>query len=914
MIPLLSLPLRAPRTTLVLLAAVTAALGVHAGRIQLDSSFESLVSARDPERVFYEEIVEQFGSDQATQVGFFADDVFTPENLAVLDDLTERLSAVDGVREAMSITSVRGIEPTEFGLRVGRLMAERPETPEDAARFKGVVLSSPLYVGNLVSRDARAAIVLVFFETMTDEEFRRRGVAGSIERILREIETPEPLAVTGFQTVKVHVAHMMERDLLGFVPLLVLLIVLVLSWQFRTFRGVLLPLASVSVALVWTLGAMALAGRAINLGTLALPPLLLAIGIAYTIHLVNRYYQELHLGRPRTEVVAATMNEMRVPLAVAALTTALGFASLAVSPITATREMGVFAVVGILAVLVLDLTFIPAALLLLPDLRTPPPAGEERYSRVAARIAALSRFAIDRRALVFGGTALLCLVCLGGARLLRVDTDYVGLFAAGSDVRRDHDRFAETLGSTHPIYVVLEGEGPNTLSRLENVLALRELQEFVNAQPGVGSTLSLADFVALGHRALVGDEESPMPEAQADLSQLLLLLSADDLRPVVNRDFSRGNLLVKTAISGSTDLREFVERIESFARGRFGNDVRVRATGIVVLLNRSADGLSHGQIASLVQLLVVLLLLMSMLFLSLRAGLLSLVPNVVPVVVLFGFMGFAGIPLDFATSMVAVVSIGLAVDATIHYLTAFNEHLHATGSQEAAIARVARQVGRPMVFTSAALAAGFFTISLSSLQPVRAFGLLAAFTMVVALVAHVLLMPPLVMMTRIITLWDLLYVKLGPRPQEEIPLFAGLRPFQARIVVLMARLATAAPGTAITRRGEMRRELYLLISGRVHVYRREGEELLRTLGRGDVLGEMGLIRERPRSADVIAVERTEYLVLDAAFLERIRRRYPRIAAKLFINLARTLSDRLESTTAMLARGEIGEPEQAQRAG
>jgi CRP-like cAMP-binding protein len=141
---------------------------------------------------------------------------------------------------------------------------------------------------------------------------------------------------------------------------------------------------------------------------------------------------------------------------------------------------------------------------------------------------------------------------------------------------------------------------------------------------------------------------------------------------------------------------------------------------------------------------------------------------------------------------------------------------------------------------------------------------------------------------------------LGPQPQKEIPLFADLRPFQARIVVLMARLASAAPGTLITRRGEVKEELYVLLNGRVDVRPREGEQVIRSLGRGEVIGEMGLVRQRPRSADVVVAERTEYLVLDGGFLMRIRRRYPRIAATVFLNLTRILSDRLENTTDRLA--------------
>jgi hypothetical protein len=308
---------------------------------------------------------------------------------------------------------------------------------------------------------------------------------------------------------------------------------------------------------------------------------------------------------------------------------------------------------------------------------------------------------------------------------------------------------------------------------------------------------------------------------------------------------------------------------------------------------------AQGQISGLWQVFVVLLILMSSLFLSVRTGLLSLVPNVVPIVGLFGLMGFAGIDLNISTSMIAVIAIGIAVDDTIHYFNEFKLQIQAKGDAHQAIIEVVRTVGRPIVFTSVALSAGFLILCLSNFQPIRQFGFLASFTMATGLAAELLMTPGLVVSTTVITLWDLLYVKLGPRPHREIPLFEGLRPLQARIVVLMGRLRSAAPGEFITQRGEMKQELYVLLGGRVGVRREDGHLAIRTLSRGDVLGEMGLVRRRPRSADVVALEQTEYLVLDRDFLTRIERRHPRIAARVFLNLTRILSDRLESTTDQL---------------
>ena len=181
----------------------------------------------------------------------------------------------------------------------------------------------------------------------------------------------------------------------------------------------------------------------------------------------------------------------------------------------------------------------------------------------------------------------------------------------------------------------------------------------------------------------------------------------------------------------------------------------------------------------------------------------------------------------------------------------------------------------------------------------RHFGFLSSVTIGIGLIVELFLSPALMTAAKIITLWDLLSLKVGPEPHRQIPLFAGLRPFQAKIVVLMAGMATAPRGTFITRRGEVKEELYVLLRGRADVYHTYGGQMIGTMARGDVVGEMGLVRRRPRSADVVLGDECEYLTLDGRFLKRIERRYPRIAAVVLLNLARILSDRLETTTEAL---------------
>jgi predicted RND superfamily exporter protein len=623
---------------------------------------------------------------------------------------------------------------------------------------------------------------------------------------------------------------------------------------------------------------MVLTGESIGIGTVILTPLLLAVGVAYSIHVVSRYYDEVRPGRTPREVVTATLDHVWVPTGIAAMTTVLGFGTLAFNSIPATRSLGIYASFGIAAIFLASITAVPALLVLLP---LPKSTGEEegpKPGRVTELVAQLGAQLIRRRGLILGvSLAAVCVSALGATRI-QVETDFLTFFSPQSVIRQDYDRIADTLAGTQPLFVVVEGKEAQSMSRFETLQAMHDLQVFMEAQPKVDQTI-----------------------------QVLLLIDPTELRPVVTPNFARANIVVRTRLSASSELRAFVESVEEFAADRFRGSVTVHPTGGVVLLNRSSDALARGQVLGLLQIVAVLLVILSILFLSIRVGLLSLVPNIVPIAMLFGIMGWFGVSLNVSTSMIAAIAIGIAVDDTIHFLNTFNGELRNRGNQEEAVVGTMRVVGQPIVFTSVALAVGFLILPLSNFQPIKDFGILSATVMVLALFGDLFVLPAVITVTKVITLWDLMFLKLGPEPERQIPVFAGLRPFQAKIVVLMGRLEAADAGAFITRFGEVKAELYVLLSGHADV-RREGGPVIRTLGRGDVVGEMGLVRESPRTADVIASEHLDYLTLDRRFLARLRRRYPRIAATVFLNLTRILSDRLESTTDTLVGSWRGSPQ------
>ena len=299
---------------------------------------------------------------------------------------------------------------------------------------------------------------------------------------------------------------------------------------------------------------------------------------------------------------------------------------------------------------------------------------------------------------------------------------------------------------------------------------------------------------------------------------------------------------------------------------------------------------------------------MALMFLSVKIGAVAILPNVLPIVIFFGVMGWLGIQLNFGTSLIAAISLGLAVDATVHYMARFNLELKGETDQLAAIRRALETVGVPIVFTTAALCLGFLVFALSSFVPIQDFGVLAGVTMAASLGTNLVVLPALLATTKIITLWDLLTVKLGRDPTRTIPLFAGLRPSQARVVVLMGKVRRFAPGETIIRQGEPSDAMHMIIDGTAEVWLRDGDVRRRIAEhhRGDVIGEMGLVRRGLRSADVIAADEVEVLTVDETFLRRIQRRYPRIALRVFLNLTRILADRLEESNRRLLVADAAE--------
>ncbi|HSQ00033.1 MAG TPA: MMPL family transporter [Candidatus Dormibacteraeota bacterium] len=889
----------------------TILLGLAAWHVRIEASMSSILRADDPGVQYYDDVRAAFGSDDIAVVGVRATDIFAPATLEKIARVTDQLAAIKGVERVLSLTNT--VDPAADVFNPPPLLPAIPPSAADIAALKAKLAATPLYAQNLVAPDGNGAAINVVFRPMTDAEYADLGIDERIAEILAGAGGPEQFVYTGVSRITRSAVTLMRRDLVRFTPIAVACVMAVLWFAFRRFRAVVLPLVTVILAVIWTLGVMALVGIPISLGTFMLPPLLLVVGSAQAMHVIAAYYEQVRRGN-RSGAVAEAVHAVWAPLLISTVTVAVGFGALTVSGIVAVRDLGVMAVIGVLLSTVSSLGFLPAALALWSQIAR---SGEPAPSpRVETLMVGLGGQAYAARGSVLTAAAVVAVLAAIGTWRIFVDSDFLAYFDSRSDVRRDHELINQQIVGSNPFYLIVEGGAPGTMRRWEVLKKIKELQTFIGTLDGVSGSISLVDYLELlekglnksGEGDVLVDEQGHIIEGtggapqsfwenSANLPPVLNLMagSPSTFRAVVNEDFSRASIVVRSKVSGSREIEAMLRKIRDYVADNFPAGLRVVPTGSLVLITGTSSSMVFDQIKSVSLALLVIFAVMALMLLSARIGLLAILPNVLAIDVFFGILGWGQLPLNLGTSLIATMALGMAVDSSVHYMWRLSRELRGEADQAAAIQRTLRAVGGPMLYITLALAAGFLAFAGSGFPPIRHFGVLTAITLATAFAANLVVLPALLATTKIITLWDLLRVKLGRDFTSTIPLLAGLRPAQARIVVLMGELRRFPPGAPIVRAGEEGNEMFVILSGATDVYvRHDGSrEQVAEFRRGDVFGEMALVRNEERSADVEARDAVEVLAVDERFLQRIQRRYPRIAARVFLNLTRILSDRLQ---------------------
>lgn len=871
-------------------------------KLEIDPSQSRLLPEDDPAFLYYQRVRRTFGSDESLVVALAADDVFTRANLERVVRLTRRIEALDGVHHVVSLANALDIRSANGEIEIAPFLSQLPESADEIAALKRAVMSNPVYAGNLVTRDGTATALLVYFLDFSDREFARRGIDLEIVRIANEERGDAQVWVSGMPRIKAFVSRLLVRELAQKIPLIAGVLAAVLLVTLRSLYGVLVPMLSLGFAILWTLGLAASLGYALNAISVLVPPLLATLGITYSVHVVTEF-DAIGLAEPATPLpqrVARALAGVAGPVLLTGLTTAVGFLSMWLSPIAAIRELGTLSMIGVAATVISALGVAPALLRLLGPRH--PPEAQSGPGLSARLLSTLADFDLRHRRGIFvasGGIALLAIV---GAAQVTVGTDQIRKFPADEPVRVDFEKVNEHLEGANLIYVIVEAPAAGAFLEPGNLRILESLQDWLEAQPEIGGTTSLVDYLKLLNRGFHDNDPAALrlPESRRLASQLLFFGGSDELERFVDSRHQTTSIVVRSRVVDSAAVKPLTDRIRN-RLAQLPASLHGTLTGNSVVLDAMIATVMRGQVTSVAVALGVIWLLLSLMFTSLRTGALALIPNVLPVLVYFGVLGLAGVSLKPATTLIAPLVIGVAVDDTIHFFARFNREARSLADDRLAVRRALVDVGRPVTFTSIGLVAGFCVLGMSELRTQVEVGLLGAFALAFAWLADMVLTPAICAGLRVATLWDVLSLDLGDQPQQAIPLLAGLSGPQARIVALMSEIVEIPAGTRLIHRGERGDALFVVVDGelRASVPGSDGPLQLAEHRRGDVIGEVGLLRA-VRTADVDVTRDSRLLRLTPEGFDRLRRRSPRVAARVHYNLNRILAERLTRVTDRLS--------------
>jgi hypothetical protein len=695
------------------------------------------------------------------------------------------------------------------------------------------------------------------------------------------------------------------RDLTTISPISIAFLAIVLFVFFLNTSSFILPIITASVSLLWTFGFMGYVGIPVNILIVMLPALIIVMGATEDTHMLSSYMTmfEKTGSTETTRKTAAQfmLKKVSLPVILTAVTTWFGFAVSQFSSILLVKQFAQAASFSFLANAIATILLVPCYLATVG----PKPRKRKFLFSPYENISAAVTYLVQRHPIMIASiTSLIVGAMLVFAGRVYVNTAPLSFFASTHEVVVDADLLHQELSGINSFFVTLELDDKDAFKNPSYLNVVKDTIDTLRNHAEIDSVTGLSDYIIyINQEANQGNEKyAVIPDNEQQVEQYLSYFREGELSKFVNDDYTKTNIIVRHNIKDSRKVNDLLQKINWDLEQTLPEYLVYHITGEDLLINESVADLLRSQIISIAYLIIAIFILIAILFTSKLAGAIAMLPNIIPMIILFGLMGIFSIPLNPGTTLVAVILISIAVDDTIHLFHAYiYECRHELDNNKAIMKAVQSQI-RPVLTTSLALAIGFFALIFSDIKINASFGMLAAISILLAMFCDLLLTPVLLSNVRIVSLYNILSMHLIKNIVEKSLLFKEMSPYEIKKAILLCTRRDYKAGETIIEQGQEDDEMYLLISGQVEVTRTdEGGQshLITELGAGEIFGEMAYVQKIKRSATVKAQMDTSLILFNEEQLNKSVRAYPHLGQKLSLNIARILSQRLRETTAKL---------------
>ena len=783
-----------PKRALAMVVLFTLACASQIWFIQFDSSLEGYLKPNDPTIMTLVAARQEFGHGEMILVTMQADDLFTVAQLQTLKDLHQQLEQeVPWLDTVTSLVSARTLSADDDTLQINDLLEPFPQTQAHSDAMRTAALSNPLYRNLLISADGRFTTLAIkplayltdtspqasteLDELSLDDDFAEgfsedldsplnhppmlgervtesqlNQISNKVQSIVQQYQGPgRTLYVGGMPVITETLISTMIWEMLTFMPMAIVTIAIIMALLFRRRHGVMLPMITVALTLLTTLGIICALGIPLQTTMTILPSFLLTISVGASVHLLSLFFRAYDAGTEKIQALREALTHTRTPIIFTSLTTAVGLLSFAGSPMIALARLGIFSSIGIGVALIYTLTLIPAIICLheLPRKQQALPS-----TKVTAIVNSAVNISTRHPIWVLLFSFLITAMAISSLQHLKFSHNPMQWMSPDAKINQAVQAIDSNMGGSISVDIILDtgtDEGlyqPTFLRQLDDYS--KWLSQYQDGEIYVAKVTGLHDIIKEAHQVLNGDDKQyyRIPDsAQVVANELFLLQSSgpDELEPMLDSAFRSTRLTVIMPWLDTLHYLPFISALEAQADATFDQQTKVTLTGMVPVMGTTLEHVISTTANSYVIAFALISIMLILLLRSLRYGLLAMIPNLSPILITMGLMYLLHIPLDMFTILVASIAIGIAVDDTVHFMYHCKRNYQHCGDMPMSIHDALDTSGRAMLTTSVILSLGFAMLMWSELINIFNFGMLIGITVVLALVADFLLAPALMM-------------------------------------------------------------------------------------------------------------------------------------------------------------------------
>ena len=713
--------------------------------LSLDYNFENFFPENDEETVFFKEHRERFASDNDFLLVAVKnnDGVFRKDFLLELENLLADLDTVTHVDTVLSLTRMNKLFVNDFGKwKVPYINYDNLDSLQNDSIW---ISKTPDVYGSLISKDCKTLSIFVKHQDYLSKE----GCAAISESVnnIKSLYDFDEMHIAGRSVGQIYYVALMQSELKFFMVTSLVLLLVFLILAFRSWWGILLPVTVVVASVIWILGIMAMLQKPLNLVLTVLPTIIFIVGMSDVIHIVSKYLEELRKGKPKFEALKITIKEVGMATLLTSVTTAVGFLTLYFSRVVPIKDFGVYVAMGVMITFVLSFLVLPSMFALIPT-----PSRSKKKSEATFWTKVLRRsflWTIHNQVKVVSISGIILIGSFVGLSALEVNNFLLEDLKENDPLNKSFMFFDEHFSGARPMELSIECKEGSILtpSNLRELDSLERLLVSIYPNESFGSVLTVIKSL---NRVLNGGSnlQYKLPEADKELrkitSRLKKQIPQELLKQYLTADEKYARFSSTVPDLGGNQYRALNNSFAEKREGKFPQ-FNIHHTGTAHLIDKNNQYLSTSMVLSLLIAFAVIAGIVGFIFRSLKMVLISLIPNVFPLVMIAGIMGVADIDIKVSTAILFTIAFGIAVDDTIHFISKLKLEINKGASLVFALRRTYMSTGRALVLTTAILSAGFLTLIFSNFLGTLYLGLLVSLTLFFALVADLFLLPILIL-------------------------------------------------------------------------------------------------------------------------------------------------------------------------